>query len=214
MAKKKPIQKQNKQNTNPKPKKKPVEKNEDLPDNWEEQVKTLTAAAMSIIHNEENAIEDTQLPEAYQKAQQEIQHPEDAGPKAVADVSLWVLAEVEKQVESQGRVIKPIIVMGAIGDICGQVAEVATLAGICEMSEEDTQIAVATAINKYVSQAKKEGKITDRQLQEAAQAMQKKYPDEVKQFQQMVAQREQRQKQKQTPQAPGRQPQSQGLLRR
>lgn len=197
MAKKKPNQKRNMKNSNPQKKKKkvPQKTKKGLPENWEDQVKTLTAAAMSIIHNEKNAIEAKQIPEAYQKAQQEVQHQEDAGPRAVADVSLWVLEQVENGANSRNKVIKPIVVLGAIGDICGQVAEVATVAGVVELSEEDAQISVSTAINKYVAQAKKEGRITDQQLREAGQALQKEYPEEAKNFQKMLAKRQQRQQQ-------------------
>ena len=170
-----------------------MKKKKQLPANYEDQIKQLTAMAMSIIYDEKNRIEQRQLPDAYEQAQQNSQHPEDAVPDALANVSLWVLSEVEGAAESRKKMIQPIIVMGAIGEIVAQVAELANTAQVFEVSDEDMQVGIAAAVNKYIIQAKKEGKINDQQLQEAAQALQKNYSGEAQQFQTMISARQQRQ---------------------
>jgi len=193
MKKKKKVNK--KKNTN--------QKNQ-LPPQYKQQVEQLTAMAMTIIHSEESAIEQQQLPEAYKEAQQTVQHQEDMGPKAVADVALWALAQVEKEAGRRGKRITPIIVMGVIGEITAQVAEVATMAGLFELTEEDIQVAISTAVNKYIVQAKKEGTLNDQQLQEAGQALHKAFPEEAEQFGKMITERQKRQ-QESGPQQPPQQ---------
>ena len=165
---------------------------EELPENYNEQVDQLTSMAMSIIYDEKNKIDEVQLPQAYEEAQQKVQYPEDAGPSAIADTALWVLDQIEQNVESRGKQVLPIVVMGALGKITIEVADLATAAGLFELSEEDIQIGISTAANKYIPQAKSEGKFTDQELQQAAEALQKEYPEEVDQFNTMLQERNQR----------------------
>lgn len=190
-------------------KKKKSARRQELPANYDQQVEQLTAMSMSIIYDEQNGIIERQLPDALQNAQQTVQGEEDVAPTAVGDVALWVLATVEDNIESRGKTVQPIVVLGAIGRIVAEVSEAAQAVGAAQMSEEDVQVAIAVAINKYIPQARKEGKVTDQQLAEAAQALQKAYPEEAENFNQMMQARAQRQGKPQE-QPPG-QPQ-QGLL--
>lgn len=175
-------------------KKKPAKpRRQELPANYDQQVEQLTAMSMSIIYDEKNGIVERQLPDALQNAQQTVQGEEDVAPTAVADTALWVLSTVEQNIESKGKMVQPIVILGAIGRIVAEVAEAAQAVGAVQMSEEDIQVAIAVAINKYIPQARKEGKVTDQQLTEAAQALQKAYPEEAKNFNQMMQARAQRQ---------------------
>jgi len=166
---------------------------QELPANFDQQVEQLTAMAMSIIYDEKNGIVERQLPDALQNAQQIVQGKEDVAPSAIANVALWVLATVEANIESKGHSVRPIVVLGAIGRIVAEVSEAAQATGTVQMNEEDVQVAIATAISLYISQARKEGKFTDQQLIEAAKALQKAYPKEAANFQQMIQARAQRQ---------------------
>lgn len=175
-----------------------------LPENYDKQVEQVVAMAISIIYDEQARIDQTLLPETYQKAQQTSPHPDDAGPQAVAEVGMKILSRVEGLVERQGKQIDPIIVAGAIGPIIEEVAELSATAGIVELSEEDMQISVASAVSIYIGQAVKSGKITQEELQEVAQVLEAEYPEEKQQFEQMVQARNQRQ-QTQGQQAPPQQ---------
>ena len=166
---------------------------QELPANFDQQVEQVTAMAMSIIYDEKNGIVERQLPDALQNAQQIVQGKEDVAPSAIANVALWVLATVEANIESKGHSVRPIVVLGAIGRIVAEVSEAAQATGTVQMNEEDVQVAIATAISLYVSQARKEGKVTDQQLMEATKALQKAYPEEAANFQQMIQARAQRQ---------------------
>ena len=163
-----------------------------LPANYQKQVDQLSAMAMSIIYDNKTKIEDAQIPQALQDSQQKIKQPDDAVASAVADVSLWVLSSVEDGVKARGQRILPIVVLGTIGKIVAEVSELTQVAGLAQMTEEDVQISIATALNKYIPQARKEGKVTDRQLKEAAAALQQKYPEEAQAFRDMVKARAQR----------------------
>lgn len=175
------------------------EPTEKLPDNYEEQVKKLTAIGMSIVHDEANQIEVTKLPQAYQSAQQTAQSPEDAAPLAVADVTLWVLESIEQSLEARQKQVAPIVVLGSIGRLVAEVSEVMVAAGIAQMTPEDTQVGISVAINKYIPIAKQKGKLTDQQVQQAAKVLQEKYPEEAQQFNQMIKERGQRHMQQQEP---------------
>jgi len=166
---------------------------ESLPKNYNDQIQSITAMAMSIIYSEENDVEKKLLPDAFKRAKDTVEHPEDVGPLAVADVTLWVIEQIEKQVESKKKQIKPVIIAGAIGSVAPQVAEVGMVAGI-DMSKEDIQVSIAVAINKFIAIAKKEGRVKNQELVEAAKALEKEYPEEVAEFNQMIQQRQQRQK--------------------
>lgn len=168
-----------------------------LPKDYDSQIKQLTAMAMSVLHNPNNKIEESQIPAAYERAVESVQHEDDAGAKAVADVTMFVFAQVEGQLKARKKKLLPVVILGAVGSIVTQVAEVAVAAGIVEMNEEDIQIAIATAINLFIAKAKGEGSVNDQQLREAAQALQKKYPQEAANFQKMVGERQKRQSGKQ-----------------
>ena len=166
---------------------------QELPANFDQQVEQLTAMAMSIIYDEKNGIVERQLPDALQDAQQIVQGEEDVAPSAIANVALWVLATVEANIESKGHSVRPIVVLGAIGRIVAEVSEAAQATGTVQMNKEDIQVAIAAAISLYISQARKEGKVTNQQLIEAIKALQKAYPKEAANFQQMIQARAQRQ---------------------
>jgi len=170
-------------------------KSDQLPPNYERQVDQLTAMAMSIIYSDKSKLEEKQLPQALEDSQASISQPDDAVANAVGDVALWVLSTVEDHVQASGQKVLPIVVMGAIGRITSEVAELTQAAGLAQMTEEDVQIAISVAINKYIPEARRSGKVTDRQLKEAAAALQKAYPEEAAAFQQMVKARLERQKQ-------------------
>jgi len=158
-----------------------------------EQIQTLTAMSMSVIYDEKVGVEKNLLPDAFKRAVKTVAHPEDAGPLAIADVSLWVIEEIEKKAETKKKMIPPEIAAGAIGSIVAQVAEVAQIAGV-KLSEEDIQVGIAVAINKYISTAQKEGRINNQELIETAKTLQEKYPEELQDFNQMIQNRTQRHK--------------------
>lgn len=179
-----------------------------LPPNYEKQVEATMAMAMSIIYNDQVKLEEKHIPEALESAGQQAQHPDDAAPLAIADVSLWVLSMIEGRLEKQGKELQPIVVAGVIGNIVAEVYELAQAGKLVEANEEDLQVSIATAINKYIAMARQEGKISDEELQEVAELMQKEHPEETKKFQDMMQARMQRQEQG----GQQAQPAQQGLL--
>lgn len=184
----------------------------DLPKNYEEQIKTLTAAAITIIYGESSNIEGRQIPDAYKEAQGSVKHPDDAIPKSLANVSLWVLSKIESLARQKTKAqIRPVIVLGVIGNIVAEVGEVAVNAGLFEVSEEDYQVAVATAVNMYATRAQRTGLLSPQQIQMAAEALREKFPAEARRFEEMIQNRAMRQQQGSAQQAaqPGSQ---QGLL--
>jgi len=181
--------------------------NGQLPSNYGEQIEQVVVIAMTLLHGGHGEIDQTILPQAYQNALSTVDDEEDAGPMAIADVTMWLFAQVEMQIKSRKKAFKPVILLGAIGVIVVQVAEVATAAKIVELSDEDIQIAISIAINKYASNARKTGALTDQDLQQAAALLEKQYPQEAEQFGQMVAQRHERQQAKKQQSVAG-QPQS------
>jgi hypothetical protein len=201
-----------------KDKKKQVQGGGELPPNYLQQVDQLTAMAMSVIYNEQTRIEESHIPQALEDAKAAVKNEDDVAPAALADVALWVLSSVEDNLEARKGSVTPLVVMGAIGRIVAEVVELATAAGLVQMTEEDVQISISVAINKYIPEAKKAGKVTDQELQEAAAALQKAYPEEAENFKQMVKARLQRQRGQQPQEQPSEAPQmmnqqpQQGLL--
>ena len=207
---------------NRRPNKKKRQMGNDLPNNYEEQIKTLTAAAISIVYGENSNIDKRQIPDAYKKAQQSVKHPDDAIPKALANVSLWVLSKIESLSRQKAKAqIRPVIVLSVIGNIVAEVGEVAVNAGIFDVSEEDYQVAVAAAVNMYASRAKRTGLLNPQQIQLAAEALRERFPAEARRFEKMIQDRAMRQQQGTAspapqqdtpPAAPAQAPPQQGLL--
>lgn len=179
---------------NRKPRKDRQDENNNLPPNYIKQVKKLIAIGLSVIHDEKNKIEENQLPRAFKRAQRTAQYENDAGPKAIADVAFELLAQIERMVKKKGANVRPLVVVGAIGPIVAEIADVMKAAGIYEPSEEDIQVAIAAAINRYASRALKQGKISKEQLKEAAEALQRKFPKQAENFTKMIKNRHARQK--------------------
>lgn len=165
----------------------------DLPPNYEEQIEQLTTMIFAIIYGENSNLEEVQLPEAWEASQAEANTPDDAAALAVADVGLWVIDQVEQQLESQGRSVLPVVLFGLVGQTVSEVGELTIAAGVFPLTPEDIQVGISIAVNKFIALMKREGKVSDQELQEIAAAMEKKYPEEAQNFNTMIQERQARQ---------------------
>lgn len=162
----------------------------------QERVDMFMANGLNLIHNKK--ISDS-LVNIIKNAKNEKREPDPI--QGIAEATLNVIDRLESSAGERGVTLPPEYIAEAGNALMGEIIQVAEASGLGPFSEQDKYTAFSKAVGLYLTQALKDGKITNEQLQEMSKQIQ-----QTPEGKQIMAQMQPQQQQGPTQQGAPRRP--------